>query len=401
MKKQSLLLVLTILGIVGYGQIKFEPGYFINTNGEKTNCLIKNIDWHDNPSQIEYKLTEDEESKVGYIRNIKEFKVSDLKYIRATVDIDLSSEKLDRLSTNRNPEFQQKTLFLKLLVEGKAKLYLYEEGNLKRYFYQINDSKINQLVYKLYEISFNKMDKNTFYKQQLWTDIKCDNIKEKDVKSTKYSKHSLEKYFVKYNECVDPNYSNSQKREKRDLFNLSIKPGVNFSSLSTPEGEFFQGVSDNNTTFRIGLEGEFILPFNKNKWSIFVEPTYQYYKSEQEITSSNFQGTTTRKFTLDYKSIELPVGLRHFMFINDKFKIFVNAAYVVDFEFDSFYQVQIVNNPNPSQEIDIKSRTNIIGGLGVKWNDRLSLESRFSTNREISADSQYQTFSIIFGYTMF
>ncbi len=92
MKKQSLLLLLMIISLTSYAQIKFEQGYFIDNNGTKTECLIKNVDWHDNPSQIEYKISEDDEARMGYIRNIKEFAVSDLKYVKATVNIDISSE---------------------------------------------------------------------------------------------------------------------------------------------------------------------------------------------------------------------------------------------------------------------------------------------------------------------
>ncbi|MBG6133224.1 hypothetical protein IWQ47_004632 [Aquimarina sp. EL_43] len=417
MKKQSLLFLLMILSLTGYAQIKFEQGYFIDNNGTKTECLIKNVDWHDNPSQIEYKVNEDAKAKMGYIKNIKEFAVSDLKYVRETVNIDMSSEELNHLSATKNPEFKEATLFLKHIVQGEANLYQYEEGNLIRYFYQVGDKDIQQLIYKTYRVTqeivngvakerTNKIDKNNRYKQQLWTDVKCDNIKESDAVKTNYKKNSLVKYFVKYNKCKDPSFVNTRKQEDRDLFNLTIRPGIIFSTLyDSKETGSISGLGDfeSKTNFRFGIEAEFILPFNKNKWGIFIEPTYQSYKSNLEIEETTFIGTNTRTFTVDYKSIELPIGLRHYLFLSDKSKLFINAAYVVDFEFDSTFQEEI-NGITKTK--DFRTRTNVLGGIGYKYNNRYSIEARYGMGRKSgkifsTSSYSYRSFSLVLGYSLF
>jgi hypothetical protein len=60
---------------------------------------------------------------------------------------------------------------------------------------------------------------------------------------------------------------------------------MNFSSFEMVN-DYYSGSGnakfDNKISFRIGLEAEFILPFNKNKWAVFAEPTYQYYKTEKQ-----------------------------------------------------------------------------------------------------------------------
>ncbi|WP_271783511.1 outer membrane beta-barrel protein [Aquimarina algiphila] len=398
MKKLPLLLLLMILSVTGYAQIKFEKGYFIDNNGSKTECLIKNIDWHDNPTQIQYKITEDAKAKTGYIKNIKEFAVSDLRYIRVTIDIDRSSKDLKKLSDNKNPEFKEETLFLKHLVKGEANLYLYEDGNLRRYFYNVGDDNIQQLIYKVYRVSSIQIDKNNRYKQQLWTDVRCDNIEESEAAKTEYKRKSLIKYFTKYNTCIDPSFVNIQKREDRDLFNITIRPGIDFSSVSTD----IEGATDfdNEIGLRFGVEAEFILPFNKNKWGIFIEPTYRSYTPEVVTQTTDFIGIiNTTKLSLDYKSIELPIGLRHYFFLNDKSKLFVNAAYVVDFELDSSFTSQL--NDGVERDIDLKTKSNIIIGFGFKYNDRYGIEARYGTNREIGGFYNYKSFSVILGYTLF
>ena len=58
MKKQLLILLIFISTFNSYAQTSFEKGYFINNEGQKTDCLIKNIDWKDNPTEIKFKYTE-------------------------------------------------------------------------------------------------------------------------------------------------------------------------------------------------------------------------------------------------------------------------------------------------------------------------------------------------------
>ena len=54
--------------------------------------------------------------------------------------------------------------------------------------------------------------------------------------------------------------------------------------------ETFDLKFDSNTNVSLGIEAEFILPFNKNKWAIIFEPTYQYYKTEKTKETTAFLG---------------------------------------------------------------------------------------------------------------
>ena len=70
---------------------------------------------------------------------------------------------------------------------------------------------------------------------------------------------------------------------------------------------------------RFGVETEFILAFNKNKWGVTIEPTYQYYKSEKKPSDVEAK--------LNYTSVEIPIGIRHYFYLSEKSKIFINASY--------------------------------------------------------------------------
>lgn len=126
MKKQIFFLCLSmLLSINSFSQIIFENGYFINDSNQKIECIIKNIDWKNNPTMFEYKLSQDAITQNASIEDVREFAISGVsKYIRAKVKIDKSSDGLGEMSSERNPIYQEESLFLKVLVEGRL-LYLF------------------------------------------------------------------------------------------------------------------------------------------------------------------------------------------------------------------------------------------------------------------------------------
>ena len=143
MKRCLLLFLAWFTSINFYAQITFQRGYFINNADERIECLIKNIDWRNNPDSFEYKLAETGELIIASIKSVKEFAIKgSAKYIRANVMIDRSSEVLGKLSSDRNPVFIDEQLFLKVLIEGEANLYFYKDQNLNRYFYNVKNSSI-------------------------------------------------------------------------------------------------------------------------------------------------------------------------------------------------------------------------------------------------------------------
>ncbi len=404
MKKVIWLTAITAAGLL-HAQIKFEKGYFVNNSGQRTEALIKNLDWKNNPTEFEFKTDESSsEIKKETIKNIQEFGIdNEQRYIRKTVMIDGSSKQLNNLSNERKPEFTEETVFLKYVVEGKADLLYYENGNLEKFFISTNDSDVKQLIYKPYYINASAVAYNEDYKKQIVDNLNC-GVDLTDVNNLKYKSSDLVKVFLKYNECSNSAVINyNQNYEKRDLFNLTIRPGINLSSFEISNSSFATSESnkfDNKIAFRIGLEAELILPFNKNKWAVFAEPTYQYYKAEKDFVVYQGQASENiRTRSIDYKSIEIPIGIRYYLFLNDKSKIFINAAYNVDFEMNS-------NIYYDFQSLKIASASNFAFGAGYKYNDKFVVEFRTSTKRDLLQNNTvlntgYRTSSIILGYTLF
>jgi hypothetical protein len=165
--------LLIIFTLHSFAQIIFEKGYIIDNNNQRIECLIKNNDWKDNPQQFEYKNSKDESIAKGDITTVKEFGISGIaRFVKADVKIDISRMDGGNLSKQRDPEWEQRQLFLKVLVEGKAILYGYEDGPILRFFYSLSDS-ISQLVYKEFYLNSDEVATNNTFRNQLWTYVRC------------------------------------------------------------------------------------------------------------------------------------------------------------------------------------------------------------------------------------
>ncbi len=408
MRKLSLILgLIIILSINSNSQTLFESGYFINESGKKKICLIKNIDWLNNPTNFEYKLSNSSHIQTATIDSIKEFAIDGVsKYVRATVDLDKSSDMLDELSTERNPIFEKKKLLLKVLIEGKASLYSYVKGNSRIFFFKTNNMDFNQLIYKRYLID-GKIRQNNLFRQQLYNHLKCQAISQKEIKTAKYHKNSLLQLFEKYNEYSQSDYHKFENQHRKDLFNLSVIASINsnnlyIKNLLTEEKTINL---DNKINLKFGFETEFILPYNKNKWGIVIQPSYQHYSSDK-LTQNNYGYDGAMDLTkIEYKSIELPIGLRHYLFLNNDSKIFVNILYELDFTSNSSILIDR-GYSSIHNSLEVKSGTNLAFGVGFKYLNKLSVELRYKTERELLGEylywkSGFETFSLLLGYTIF
>lgn len=397
MKQKMMLCLSLLIGLSAYAQNKFQKGYLIKNDGTKIECYIQNNDWVSNPTNFKYKQSETSAVVTANLAGIKEFSVGKaIKYKRFSVDIDRSSKRLNELSTKRTPVFKKETLFLKVLVEGStAVLYSYTDGDLRRYFYKTPTQKITQLIYKSYKTENGRIGKNELYKKQLSANFPCSSIE----KSPSYTKNSLAKYFIAYNNCkgTDSSLTDFTISETKGKMRVKIKGGLNYFKVSATELGIPFGDpnydSEYKTNPRFGIELEYLLPSNNNRWGVFIEPSYQSFKGDAELV---IEGAVNiiRSVSVDYKSIELPFGIRHyFPLSNESNKLFINAAMVLDFPMDSTIR---------NKEVDTGS--SLFFGAGYEF-QKFSIEARYSTGRSLNKfpglETSYSGITINLGYVIF
>ncbi len=385
--RKSITIILILIGFTGYSQIKFEKGYIIKNDNTKIECLIKNNDWRFNPDEIYYKLSTNSDPIKTTINDIKEFGISsNIKYKKFKVNVDISSKEINDLTLSRNPILREQTLLLKQLVEGETNLFVYKNPSMTRFFYSMTDSNIEQLIYKHYKTNDGKIAVNNRYKQQLLNSSKCKDITVDELNKLNYSKKNLKDFFVKYNTCIDSNYIVYDKSNKKTSINFKVKSGINFSSMTVNKG--FTTASegkkmDNHLNYRISAEIEFLLPFNKNKWAVFLEPSFSAYNEELAYGSGTYE--TNLKIKFNY--FEAVIAARHYLYLNDTSKLNLSLGLIYTYAINPeiiYDMPQRVINPT-LKNIDFTPSIR----LGVGYNiNNLSFEALWSLSRQITGHSE-------------
>lgn len=378
---------------VAHAQITFEKGYFIDNENQRVECLIRNLDWRNNPSAFDYKTTNGSTLIRAAISDVKEFGIgSNEKWIRANIKIDTSS--MLKLTYNRQPSWKESTLFLKVLIEGEASLYHYAEEGLDRFFFSKARGPIEQLVYKRFLVSSIEAAYNKYYIMQLQANVSCEG-KTVDT-NLPYNEEALYKHFVAYNGCIGTGLPTSNyKQVKKPDLNLKAVAGFTMSRFTMVynSGLFTSYNVDfgSQIGFRFGLESEVVLPYNKGKWALIVEPTYRSYNGTAMAG--------TQELKLDYSSIEIHGGIRHYFFLNESSKLFVNASFVFDFPMNAKIPV------GPSLTFELTKSVNNCLGFGLQ-HKRFSIEGRYYSIRNAlstypNVDNDFKSYSLVVGHKFY
>ncbi len=403
MKKHSLLLLFALNFLAVFAQIEFEEGYLIDSIGHRVECLIKNRDWKYNPKFFQYKLSDEQEAETAKPEDVLEFGINGkFKFVSREVEIDRSGDNSNEFSEVRGPKFTKEHLFLEVLIEGKANLYVYDDNNRPKYFFSLEGIPTQQLIYKQYKVEGRIAD-NNYFRYQMFEYLKCPSLSMDDFNDVDYYRKELERIFTRYTQCLGGEIVTIKKKEKRDWFNLTVRPGIQYAwwETQTSDAEFKDFGGDIGA--RLGLEGEFVLPFNKNKWAIIIEPTYQTYQSEKWSPGIlNSSGDYIMK--VDYRSIELPIGLRYYIFLNKDFKVYVEGTRMYnDFDFDSKLTYEEPNGNPLFADVNLEPSSGYGLGGGIKAFDRVVFGFRYQFRRNLySLDySNYKQMAMYFGYTLF
>jgi hypothetical protein len=396
MKKYQLIVLSLMVATGSLAQIKFEPGYFIANDGQRTECEIRNVDWENNPTSFQYRINGGE-AQDGVMQGVREFGLTGGSvFSRFTVDMDRSSDIINNLSKERSPEFKSETLYLRRLVVGKAILYEYFESGLRRYFYSMNDGAPTQLVYKRfmqsdpsgrYETGY--ASSNELYKQQIFNDLKCASISQREVTNLKYERSPLMKIFLKFNECTGTAVAPAEATKRKSEVHLTLRPGL-FSNGMYIDNGTTRTELDKALAFRFGAELEMVLPFNKGLWSTTFEPVFQTYSSS----------SSTGTITVDYKSIDLTVNLRRYLFIKENGSLYLNIGAAYGLPLGGKGAIKIGNS-----SLDISAGINITAGLGYRMG-KVSAEFNYAFGRGVLGnyviyDSGYGGPGLILGYRLF
>lgn len=363
-----------------YAQITYDKGYFIDTKSSKIECLIKNVNWSSNPTKIQYKLTENSEAVTKNIDSIAEFGVYNYsRYVRTNVNIDKSSSGLSTIENHKTPKWTTTTLFLKEIVQGKAQLWKYAESDRTWFFYSIDGSAPQQLVYNEY-INENNLVANESYKQQLTTFISNEKTKNININNIKYNENSLAKYFKSFNSLTEQPSKNNSENIKRRIWDLEVFGALNSNTLTISYkdgiGENVQENFGRHTNWSTGLEFEYFLPFNRNQYSLLLTPTYE------RVYFSTQVGEKTKTFLNNI--IDFTISGRYTKYFGGNFTSYF------DIGINPPIAISINGNYNFSQYLDIapKPDINFLLGIGASYKN-IGIQFKYFTNREMLSHPEF------------
>lgn len=403
------LLNFTVLNL--FAQTKYQKGYFIDNKNNKVECLIKNEDWKFNPESITVKINESDSPELKSKNDIAEFEIeNEVKYVRVDSKLDTSSDFDSQLKNGFEPIWENKIMFLKVLIEGDASLYEYHTNSITKFYFKNKSGIIEPLVYKRY-LRENNIDvaENTNFRMQLFNEFSSNKENSEDYFKLNYNKKELIKYFSKLNN-VTSNKSKLYVKEKKSDFNLKIKAGYNFSDLKIQGPIFGKKIypieMGENKHPNLALEFEYILPFNNKKWSVYLESNYQKYEQEYEkkFSAEIFPGYSIDKsqvWNVNNSSINFPLGVKYGFFLGAKSKIVLATEVISTFKLDS--SIYTLDMP---MVLNTESFKQILGfGLGYTYENKFGVELKYN-QKNILIDyfewsSKLNTFTLNLTYTIF
>jgi hypothetical protein len=388
----------------GHSQILFSKGYFVTNKGERTICLIKNVDWLDSPKSIQYKMNDSAAVKHMAVDSIKEFGIDDFsRYVKATVKIDRSPVNINLLNDRKQPEWSEETLMLKEVVCGKAGLWVYPGTERDWYFYSIDNSLPEQLIYKEY-LDEGKLCKNAAFRQQLYVSVQNEETSKVNFLKLGYDQKSLTEYFnlynSKFNYCVSADF----KKPVREVFNVKVAGYINYSSLSVTNTQLDSSPFkfDDKFNWMGGIELEWFLSFNRNTLSLILNPVYEhmyYNKTTVGFKLGNIVVNTKFRY-FDVQSVDFPIGLRYTKYLRKDSKCYFDFSYS-----PSVWLLKGTFSYMDGYAWDVKAGSNIVIGAGYGFkNWGVGLKYHSSRNLLVNYgfwSTEYSKISLSLTYKLF
>ncbi|MEL7144997.1 MAG: hypothetical protein AAFO69_01410 [Bacteroidota bacterium] len=391
--KKLFLLIAYLLFHNGFAQDRLYKGHFVKENGDRIDCFLSSIAHSNNPVKFRYKLTEDAPYLVDSIDNVMEIVAGEnFKYVRKTLTVDVSKGFLNK-NVARNKKL---TVFMRVLIEGEVSLFEYLNGDLKKYFYSKDDSNIQQLIYRKFYNDAGALLENNGFRQALFNVLKCASLGADDFSDLKYNRNDLLSVFRRYYQCKGNAflaYVNTKEfLNIKEIFNFSVAAGINFLHISSNDNTAPGALTIGwKPTLRYGVEIEYNFNVRRNQLSLVINPAYTSY------SASKLQGN--RFNAIEFRSIELPVGLRVYLSDGEDVKWFVNGFATFNLAVKGLGRIGTISNVFDTSPVGAHL------GFGVVY-DKLRAEIRYqfpkAYNRTTLARELISTgFMLNLGYKIF
>lgn len=415
-------LIALICSGVLFSQTSFQPGYYIDNNSNKISGLIKNEDWSQIPSKLLFKKHTEDQAITIEGNQFSEFKVEGTKHYYKTLKLDTYKLYND---FGEVVEYPSRELLARVVIEGQANFLVSKANEEVLYVMQIEDREPEVLKYKKYVLNDGKIRERKGFQKQLFEASPCkQQLDTRSFLDVKYRLNEISSIISGFNDCLGSDSENYNKKRTKGQFNFLAKANVVFNNfqkagfgygdgLSSDGSNFAEFPISNQTTFGIGLELEYMLPFNNKRWSIFTNPMYQYLQKDSVTRTDGlfyaFSTSNVCTYTIDLSYIELPIGVRYFFVQSKNINAFLNVAFGTNIVLSDASNLEFVDADIVVEERITKSSSNSfisIGG-GVRINSTFDVYVNYYASKSIASGNSLQqndlggSLNIGVGYRLF
>lgn len=415
--KNLLLCALTICSMCSLSaQQKFESGYYIDSSGKRTEGLIRTTSLetlNDKDAALVFKPNAEADSQNIPVTGIAEAGIAhDTKLRKFQVLLDDGNYFRDD-NTEKYVRQQRREIFLNVLIEGEASLFVYDSGNGPKYFYQLKsqaDAVPQQLIYKTY-FEKTSIKENTAFRQQIFNDLKCKGDAFSKFSDVKYQRETFVRVINDYNKChggtEEITYNNDKKQKVAS--NLSVFAGLH-NALASISSESAPSGSEGKLGYSIGFEEELLM--STRKWAFLARVEFESFKMEGFRTQTDISDFSDDvridSYTYKTNSFNLLIGGRYYFMPESKHRVYLDGSGGMTFPSGESSHVVRIDTGDNVYGVNAQTYKNTPNlyfsfGLGYSFSERISAEFRFDTPKGIVDEAffrlGYSKFGVNLRYT--
>jgi hypothetical protein len=320
----KLALVLTCLSLSTYAQKSVIPGYVVQLNGDTTKGYIDYKNWNKNPTSIVFFKEIGAQKQTLGLSNIQAFGVKSEKfvddYIAKTVKIDYADQSLERMTTDPNPEYVEKMVFLQKLLTGPVSIFKYTDTTDRKHYFAIQNNVYEELINKKYKLKTSQVGTNTMYKTQLTKLLSdCSAITASQIEQTPYTEKAITELVVKYINCKSPSTTIKLKNTEKITAKFGIFAGAAYASLKF---SYVNNGFNSSTGATGGISMLLTMPRTREKIGIYAELQFRNFNFKKEEVN----GYIIQRHEFQGNYIRLNTFFRY-TFVQSKIKPLINIGF--------------------------------------------------------------------------
>lgn len=384
-------------------------GYYITESGERVNGFFEFYDFF-KTEKLKFKKSGSGEF-TQLPKEVVEYGIDEgkQKFEKHLVETDMLGDK----TYSKDPQLSAHTLFLNVLVKGKASLYSYTK-DYKTFFFlsnvSIKQGAIEQLINRKYLLPDGKVADSPAYRKQLYNLVKCEGQQVSDFVTIVYDKDAIVDVVKKYNECSGSESEVYSLKTKKD-FAYSFFAGVHYANMGI---SYYNPAVDNQSTltFSAGAEAAYIFP--NELWELYARGEFE--PLNYELVDSKDQGYNVLEstFKMSGYAFNFSFGPRYKYILSNRSNIFLECGFGIyqplSGELDWYTTIYPLNNGTPYRgaydKYDLATSFALNFGAGYTFNKNYSIAVKYITNRDYmeEVDAGFNTkvgrLGLVFSYRL-